>query len=252
MKRLKESTPLLFVKELMMRKSVITSAFALCVFMLPAYAAEAMIYAVHGIPGTALGVPTTDLPVDVSVNGVCVPALNGFNFGQIRGPLALPAPANYTVEIKPADALQPCSRTTLLSTVAAVTPGINASIVAHLTAVGVPNLAVFVNDTSPTGPGEGRFLLHHAAQAPAVDARVFRGVGAGASPAVSVPGFANGAQVGAQFRPGQWLATLSAGGSVVFGPAELKSQPNTVQLVYAIGTFPDSFTVITKTIPTAR
>ncbi len=218
----------------------------------PALAGDAMVYAVHGIPGTALALPTTDLPVDVAVNGNCVPALQGLNFGEIRGPLPLPAPAVYLVEIKPANPLAPCSEATLLSTNVAVQPDINAGIVAHLTEGGAPNLAVFVNDVTNPGAGKGRFIVHHAAQAPAVDLRVFRGDGLGNSPAVAIPGFANGAQVAADFRPGDWQVTLSVGGTVVFGPATLTLQPKTAQLVYAIGVFPDSFTVITKTIPTIR
>jgi hypothetical protein len=218
----------------------------------PAFADTATVYAVHGIPGTALGARTTDLPVDVAVNGTCVAALNGLNFGEIRGPLPLSAPANYTVEIKPADTLMPCSKATLLSIDVPVTPGINASIVAHLDAGGAPALGVFVNDVSSTSPGQGRFILHHTAAAPAVDVRVYRGDGNGRSPSVPVPGFANGAQVSAEFRPGDWQATLSVGANVVFGPATLTLEPKTVQLVYAIGIFPDSFTVITKTIPAMR
>lgn len=227
-------------------------ALAVAAVVTPASANTAMVYAVHGIPGTALGAPTTDLPVDVAVNGSCVPALNALNFGEIRGPLPLPAPDNYTVEIKPSNATTPCSEPTLLSTVVAVTPGINASLVAHLTENGTPTLSVFVNDVSWTGPGQGRFILHHTAQAPAVDIRAYRGDGNGKSPAVQVPGFANGARIPAEFRPGEWQVTLSVEGNVVFGPATLKLEPKTVQLVYAIGTFPDSFTVITKTIPAMR
>lgn len=218
----------------------------------PASGQTAMVYAVHGIPGTALGAPTTDLPVDVAVGGTCVAALNALNFGEIRGPLPLPAPATYLVEIKPADTLNPCSKATLLSTNVDVAPGINASIVAHLTEPGTPNLAVFVNDVSSTPPGQGRFILHHTAKAPAVDVRVYRGNGKGNSPSVPIPGFANGAQVAAEFQPGVWQATLSVGDSVVFGPAGLQLKPKTAQLVYAIGIFPDSFTVITKTIPAMR
>jgi hypothetical protein len=235
-----------------MKTHKVLCILALAAAAAPALAGEAMVYAVHGIPGTALGAPTTDLPVDVAVNGSCIAALNGLNFGQIRGPLALPAPADYTVEVKPSDAMVPCSKPALLSTVVGVTPGAHASIVAHLTETGDPNLAVFVNDVSRTAAGKGRFILHHTAQAPAVDVRVFRQDGYGDSPSVSIAGFNNGAQVSAEFRPGEWQADLSVAGTVVFGPATLRLRPKTVQLVYAIGTFPDSFTVITKTIPAMR
>ena len=227
-------------------------ALALTVGSLSATPSDATVYVVHGIPGTALGSSSTDLPVDIKVNGSCVAALSGLNFGEIRGPLALPAPAVYTVEIKPANTLNPCGNATVLSSSAAVTPGINASVVAHLKANGTPFISVFVNDVSRTDPGQGRVVLHHTAQAPAVDVRAFRGQGKGNVPSIDVPGFSNGAQVPAELRPGQWRVTLSAGGAVVFGAENLLVQPNTVQLVYAIGTFPDSFTLVTKTIPANR
>lgn len=221
-------------------------------FRTPLHAGEATLYAVHGIPGTALGAPTTDLAVDVAGNGACVGALNSFNFGEIRGPLTLPAPASYTIEIKPANSLTPCANATLLSTQAALGSGANVSLVAHLSAAGLPMLTAFANDISATAAGQGRLILHHTAQAPAVDARLFRGDGAGKSPAALVPGFANGAQIVAEFRPGDWQATLSVGSSVVFGPATLTLQPRTVQLVYAVGIFPDSFTLLSRTIPAVR
>lgn len=235
-----------------MKRFSILFALPLALTAASAFAQTATVYAVHGIPGTALGGATTDLPVDVAINGGCVPALNGFNFGEIRGPLSLPAPGSYTIDIKPANAITPCSEATLLSKMVDVVPGINASVVAHLDAAGSPLISVFVNDTSRTAPGQGRFILHHTAKAPAVDVSVTRGHGAGRRPSVNIPGFSNGNQVAAEFRPGNWNASLSVGDSVVFGPATLNLQPKTAQLVYAIGEFPSTFTVVTKTITTAR
>jgi hypothetical protein len=123
-----------------------------------------MVYAVHDIPGTVLGGSTTDLPVGVVINSGCAPAFNGFNFGQIAGSLPLTAPGTYTAEVKPANAIVSCSEAKLLSETVPVTPGLNASIVAHLTDLGTPQILVFVNDISSTQPGQGRFVLHHAAQ----------------------------------------------------------------------------------------
>lgn len=227
----------------------VLAAVSICI---PVFGQTAFVYAVHGIPGTALGGATTDLPVDVAIDGSCVTALTGFNFGEIRGPLPLPAPATYTVEVKAANTLTPCANPTLLSTSVAATPGANASIVAHLTAAGDPILSVFLNDVSWPGPGQGRIVLHHTAEAPAVDVNVYRGSGRGRSPAAPIPGFSNGTQVAATFNPGNWSATLSVDGSVVFGPTTVQLKPNTVQLIYAIGTFPESFTLVTKEIPAKR
>lgn len=225
---------------------------ALLAAVSPAYAVDpAIVYVVHGIPGTALGLPTTDLLVDVRVGGFCVPALQGLNFGDIRGPLPID-PGTYPVELRPADALNPCSKNTILQTDVTVTAGLNASLVAHLTAAGAPAVSPFVTNIAGVSAEHGRFILHHAAQAPAVEARLFRPDTNGNMLLTAVPGFANGGQAPADVRPGPWRATLSVNNNVVFGPAMLNLDARTVQLVYAIGTFPDTFRFVTRSIPAAR
>ena len=56
---------------------------------------EGIVYVVHGINGTDLGLSEA-LPVDVSLNGAC--ALPGFTFGEIVGPLELPV-GSYDIAI---------------------------------------------------------------------------------------------------------------------------------------------------------
>ena len=108
--------------------------------------ADATAYVVHGIPGD------DGLPVDISVNGDC--ALTEFTFGTIAGPLSLPA-GSYDIAIRPANTDDPCSEDPLLTAPGVVLEdGVTYSIVAHLTADGVPTASVFVNDVSPTAPGK--------------------------------------------------------------------------------------------------
>lgn len=205
--------------------------------------AQSYVYAVHGIPGA------NGFPVDIAVDGNC--AVTGFTFGTVGGPLSL-SPGAHTVDIYVADTLNPCSGSAALSATPALANGKTYALIAHLTEAGAPNLSGVELDLSRPAPGKGRFILHHTAAAPAVDVRVFRGDGKGKSPSVSVPGFTNladgGAQVPAEFNAGEWNATLSLGGNVVFGPTTLNLKPRTVQLIFAVGVFPDTFQYIVKEI----
>ena len=201
-----------------------------------AHAQNASVYAVHGIPGNELGLDVA-LPVDVAANGSCVPALAGFTFGEIRGPLSLP-PGSYTIEVKLANAISPCSGPTALSTSVSLQPGGNYSLVAHLTDAAAPTLSAYVNDVSRTAPGTGRVAVHHTAAAPAVNITLRRGAGQGSAPGASIDGLANPGQVAASLTPGEsrlTIAPASSPGTVVFGPTNVLFRPFTTTLVYAIG-----------------
>lgn len=182
-----------------------------------AAAQTASIYVVHGIPGT------NGFPVDVQVTGPGVTAcpVQGLTFGEIRGPLALPA-GSYVFDIKAANAMAPCSGATALSTGAAVSAGASVTAVAHLTAGAppAPTVSLFVNAVAAgTAPGAGRVTVHHTAAAPAVDVSVQRGKGS-AAPAV-IPNLSNGNSATADLLAGNWFASLAPAGSsaTVFGPA---------------------------------
>ena len=115
---------------------------------------ESQISVVHGVPG---------LDVDVFVNGA--ETLPGFVPGDVAGPLDL-APGDYDIDVAPAGAGIDAA---VLSTTAAVSDGMHATIVAHLAEDGTPMLSVFSNDTMPTAAGEGRISVRHTAAAPVVD-----------------------------------------------------------------------------------
>jgi hypothetical protein len=217
-----------------MKPILLLAASLLSLAAQPAY-----VYAVHGIPGD------NGLPVDISVDGACV--VTGFTFGNVGGPLSLPA-GTYNVGIHLANSLTPCGNAAVLTASPTLAAGNSYALVAHLTEAAGLKLSGFALDLSKTAPGSGRFILHHTAAAPAVDVNVFRGDGNGRAPSVPVPGFKNGDQVPAEFRAGEWNATLSVGGQTVFGPTALVLKPKTAKLVFAVGVFPDSFTYIVKDI----
>jgi hypothetical protein len=224
-----------------MRRVMTASLFAILLALaVPAMGQNAYVYAVHGIPGP------NGFPVDIAVDGNCV--VTGFTFGSVGGPLTL-SPGPHIVQIYGANSTTPCSGSAALSANPNLEAGKTYALAAHLSASGDPTLSGFEIDLSRTRPGQGRFILHHTAAAPSVDVTVYRGEGNGKAPSVSIPGFTNGDQVAAEFRPGDWYATLSVGGAVVFGPTPLNLKPKTAQLIFAAGVFPDSFTYIVKEIP---
>ena len=89
----------------------------LLVSVVPAFAQgnknSAYAYVVHGIPGQDLGLDPA-LPVDVSVDGAC--AIPGFVFGQIVGPVPLPA-GDREIAIALANSDEPCSNDPILGPV---------------------------------------------------------------------------------------------------------------------------------------
>ncbi len=114
---------------------------------------------VHGVPGES------DFPVDIYVNGDIT--LEAFTFGEVAGPLELPA-GDYDIEVYVAGADAGTDDPALQSTVT-LPGGADATILANLGADGAPGLSVFVNDTSAIDAGNGRVTVRHTAAAPEVD-----------------------------------------------------------------------------------
>jgi hypothetical protein len=231
-----------------MRKAFAAKAFAVLFGLaLPAMAQNAFVYAVHGIPGP------NGLPVDVKVGNACV--LQGFTFGNVAGPLALPS-GSYTVTISAADSTNPCGGTAPLSGTFELGSGSTYALVAHLAPGAMPmdqptaKLSPFTVDVSRPGAGLTRLIVHHTAAAPTVDVNVFRGDGSIGVPSAVISEFSSGDQKHAEFRPGNWRVILSYQSSPVFGPTQIQLKPGTVQLVFAVGGFPDTFSYIVKVIPT--
>lgn len=140
---------------------------------------EGEVIVVHGVP---------DLTVDVYVNGDLT--LEDFNFGDVAGPLALPA-GSYDLEIYGADE-DPEATEPTLSGSTDLPAGAVATIAAYLEEGGSPTLGVFVEDNSEIAAGEARVTARHLADFGAVDVlandgAVFEGVTNGAGGSADVP-----------------------------------------------------------------
>jgi Domain of unknown function (DUF4397) len=203
-----------------------------------AQADTATVVVVHGIP---------DTPVDVYVNGDLT--LEDFAFETVTDPLSLPS-GSYDLAVRPAGA-EP-SEAPLLSAAADLVAGANVSIVAHLSESGEPTLTPFVNDTSATGPGEGRVIVRHTAAAPAVD------VLAGGEAVFT--DLTNPNEAAADLPAGTVSAAVALAGTTdpVIGPADVTIAEGAATIVYAVGSAADgNLTVLVQTIgglhlPTTR
>jgi hypothetical protein len=121
--------------------------------------ANSLLSVVHGIPGVT---------VDVYVNGA--KTLEDFAPDTVTDPLGLAA-GTYEIDIYAAGAGPAVAAPAdpILSTTLEMPPGGNVTAVAHLDASGDPSLSAFLNDTSTALTGQGRLVVRHLAEAPAVD-----------------------------------------------------------------------------------
>ncbi|MDB1086132.1 DUF4397 domain-containing protein [Streptomyces sp. ACA25] len=187
----------------------------------PAGAAEhdadtATVSVFHGVPG---------LSVDVYANGDEL--IPDFQPGTLTDPLDL-EPGSYDLEIFEAGA-DPDEADPALQETVDVSAGDNATVVAHLSAEGDPQLNAYVNDTSQTAAGDGRLTVRHVAAAPAVDVR------AGGEPVFE--GLENPDEISADLPAGTVSADVTLAGTedVVLGPADLDIAEGTNTIVYAWG-----------------
>lgn len=202
--------------------SLAAGTFGVVAQVLPTTLPPAHVTVVHGVPG---------LTVDVFVNGNLF--LPGFEPKTITEPVELPA-GLYSIAIAPEGAGIDAA---VIRADVEVTPGLDASVVAHLAPDGSPTASVFVDDLSSPSPGKGRVVVRHTAAAPEVDVRLLRPY----RPAAVLAAIANGGEAAAEARAGRYQASVSpAGGdAVVLGPAALTVRPWTVTTVYAIGSLAD-------------
>src|SRR5690242_1485552 len=177
-------------------------------------AEAASLTVVHGVPG---------LRADVYVNGV--KRLDGFAAGSMTSPLRLPAGV-YALALRRSGA--PAAGAPLLATRIRLGAETNASIVAHLSAGGKPELTVYRNDVSSLPSGRARVVFRHVAAAPRVELQVDGRVLGGA--------VASDRQRTAVVPAGNHrLLVRLPGGRSVWGPSMVSLWPGTVYLVYAIG-----------------
>jgi hypothetical protein len=149
-------------------------------------AADSSVYVVHGIPG---------VPVDVYVGSTDGdPALPGFEFGDVAGPLSIPA-GSLPVFVVAAGQDPSVPANVIITQTLEVPSGANVSVVADLVG-GAPVLTPFVNDVSTVPEGSSRVTVRHAADAPPVNVLV--------NGEVAIPGLASGAQASAVLPAGTY------------------------------------------------
>jgi hypothetical protein len=180
------------------------------------------LFVIHGIP---------DLPaeVDVYANGGYVAT---FDFGESLGPLNLPA-GDYYLEAKLLDL-------PVLTASATIMDGGDYTAVAHLTEMGGYKLSLYENDNSAIRDTRTRLTVRHNAEAPTVDLRLSRSKNLNERFAVS--GLSNSDQTGPiDIVWGPYTADLYVGDSMVFSSGQVDLMDKNAYIVYAIGSFPETF-----------
>lgn len=191
---------------------------------------EGEVIVVHGVP---------DLTVDVYVNGDLT--LEDFNYGDVAGPLALPA-GSYDLEVYAADA-DPDSEDPALSGSTDLPAGAVATIAAYLEEGGSPTLGVFVENNSAIDAGNARITARHLADFGAVDiladgSAVFEGVTNGAGGDADVPAATYNIQITAAGDP-----------DTVAFDADVALAEGVNTIAYAVGSVADgNFQVVTSAI----
>jgi hypothetical protein len=178
-----------------------------------------MVSVFHGVPG---------LTVDVYANGERL--LGDFKPGTVTQPQALDA---GTYEIQLFKAGEGPDGTPAVEKSIKVLEGANATIAAHLSAEGEPQLTAFTNDTSKVDAGKARLTVRHVAAAPAVDVRaagqpVFEGLTNPKQDTTVVDAGTVNADV-----------TLAGTDTVAIGPADLNLKEGSDTVVYAWGSAND-------------
>jgi hypothetical protein len=208
---------------------------AMLLAVIPATAAmaqsnEGQVIVVHGVP---------DLEVDVYVNGELT--LEGFQYGDVAGPLPLPA-GSYEVEIYAAGS-DPAADTPALSGSADLEAGAAVTIAAYLQEGGEPTLGVFPEDNATIEAGNTRVTARHLADFGAVDilandSAVFSGVTNGQGGDADVPADTYNIKITAAGDP----ATIAF-------EADLDLAEGTNSIAYAIGSVEGgSFQVVTAAL----
>ncbi|MEV7000812.1 DUF4397 domain-containing protein [Streptomyces sp. NPDC093982] len=180
---------------------------------------KAMVSVFHGVPG---------LTVDVYANGDEL--LSDFKPGTVTTPQPLDA-GNYNIQVF--EAGQGPDGTPAIEKKIEVPAGANATVAAHLSADGQPQLTAFVNDVSSVPAGEARLTVRHVAAAPTVDVR------ADGQPVFK--DLANPKETTADVDAGTISAdvVLADTDTVAIGPADLNLKEGTGNVVYAWGSADD-------------
>ncbi|MGW7194628.1 DUF4397 domain-containing protein [Streptomyces chryseus] len=180
---------------------------------------KAMVSVFHGVPG---------LVVDVYANGDEL--LGDFKPGAVTAPQPLDA-GTYDIQVFAAG--QGPDGTPAIEKKIEVPAGANATIAAHLSADGKPQLTAFVDNVSQVDESKARLTVRHVAAAPAVDVR------AGGQPVFK--GLENPKEATTVVDAGTVSADVVLAGTntVAIGPADLNLKEGTSNVVYAWGSAQD-------------
>jgi hypothetical protein len=208
-------------------------------------------YAVHGIPGTDLGLDPS-LPVDIAVDGDC--ALPNVLFGDVLGPLPLD-PGSYQIAISLADP-NPCHGPLALAGPVNVSALENAVIVAHLGTNGDVRVGDFGTKVVPLPPDLAQLTVYHTANAPAVDIRLKEPDASDDAPLAAIRNLRNGeTSFPAELPAGDYEVLISpAAGPSEFGEPvarlDFTLDGGLAYAVFAVGSLENAtFTVLPLVIP---
>ena len=224
-----------------------------CLVAVPALAVDAGVSVTHAINGEDLGLSEA-LPVDIAVDGTCIDALESLEFGETRGPIPLPAPATYDVEVYLDLGGAACSGALVIDTDVSVLFGQAVNIVAHLNESGQPKATAFNTDLSATGFENTRIAVHHTAAAPMVDVILWRRTYPAWKGYIRLEDLSNSGQMTANVgADNKWWVRLrdAVSRKTVFGPVRLSFEPETLYSLLAVGTAgTETFTVKIIETPT--
>lgn len=211
-----------------LQSTAVAAALGSCVLGLaiaaPASAApegdRAMVSVFHGVPGMTVDVYAGDKEL-----------IPNFKPGTLTKPMPLAA-GSYDLKVYP-DGADPQQDAPAIEKTVKVPAGSNATVAAHLSADGKPQLTAFVNDTSKVDAGRSRLTVRHVAAAPAVDVR--------ANEKAVFTDLTNPNEMSAIVNAGTISAdvTLAGTNDVAIGPADLTLKEGTSNVVYAWGSAED-------------
>ncbi|HEY0718951.1 MAG TPA: DUF4397 domain-containing protein, partial [Streptosporangiaceae bacterium] len=195
----------------------------------PGQSGDAALTVIHGVPGVT---------VDVCADGKA--AISGFTFMSQKS-LSLPA-GTYSLGIVKAG--QACSSANYLASASAtLSSGENASAIAYLDSSGKPALGLYENSLAPVSAGDGRLVLSHNADAPAVK------VAAGGTTLASslAPGAQAAVTVPAKTYSGVSVDVASSGAAALSG-ASVPVTADADTIVYVVGSSSAKYSAIVQTV----
>lgn len=210
-------------------RPALAAAFALAAA--PALAQNATLVIVHGLPGADVSPKVNPLlPVDVLVDGkTCL--LSDFTYGQIAGPVSLPA-GTYTVAISLGNPAKPCSNSAVINATLKLAAGSFTAAVAAVGTSGSPTAEGFAIDTASIPKGQTRYVTAHAADAGTATVTALPYV-AGAKPITFT--LATG-KTNDSLLPTVPAVTLTArADNKPFFPAEVQAPDQSLVLTFAVG-----------------